>query len=237
MRYPRESLVHNLYVRRLIQVGLLFLCLNSSALAQGGFLGFGGDEKPPSLTLAPAEIAVDVPTPVQGNDLALLLAQAGSGNSLSALKEEAARKFSAHLQREWHDRLQEFFVDEGVPLVQRDGFLTLHSFLDISVSKQLTDLKSSGSFEVERGTLELSGDFHYQLKNPAGAVLQDQRLDIADLRVREKYQVKTSLAGGGIEDSTDVAIERALAEMVQRLLDRIEDQLEADQLRELAALE
>ncbi len=222
-------------LRRLHIASFLFFFANSAVYAQGGFLGSGGDTTNPSLTLAPVEIVLNVPTPVNGNNLDLLLAR-GSGNSLSALKEQATRKFTAQLRSEWYDRLREFFVDEEVPLVQRDGFLTLHSFLDISVSTQLTDLKSSGNFEVERGTLKLSGDFHYQLKNPAGATLQGQSFDIADLRVQEKYLVKTPNGGGEVEDTTDAAIERALAKVVRRLLDRIEDQLEADQLREMAAL-
>ncbi|WP_323846203.1 hypothetical protein [Microbulbifer magnicolonia] len=228
--------MNHLPLNRLLRIGLLYLCVHSDAFAQGGFLGIGGSEQTPSLTLAPAKIAVDVPTPVQGNNLALLLAQAGSGNSLSALKEEAAQKFSAQLRRELHSALEKFFADEEVPLAQQGGQLLLHSAVDISISKQLRDLKNAEKYELERGTLELSGDFHYRLESAAGANLRERRIDIADLRVREKYQVKTPHGGGEAEDSTDQAIEAALVEMVRRLVDRIEDQLEAEQLRELAAL-
>ncbi|AMX03879.1 hypothetical protein A3224_15940 [Microbulbifer thermotolerans] len=231
----RESLVNTLPLRRLLQAGLLFLGLNSGAQAQG-FFGFGGDEQTPSLTLAPAQVAVDIPTPVQGNNLAVLLAQAGSDNSLSALKEAAARKFSDLLERKWRDRLQAFFADEEVPLVQRDGFLTMQSYLNVIVSKQLTDLKPSGDREVEWGLLELSGDFHYQLKNTSGELLHEELLKIADLRVQEKYRIETRRDGSKIEDTTDAAIERALEELVDRLQDRIEDNIEADQLREWASL-
>lgn len=223
-------------MNRLMQIGLMLLCVNSAALAQDGFFGIGGDKHTPSVTLAPAEIAVDVPTPVQGNNLALLLAQAGSGNGLSALKEEAAQKFSMRLQRELHTRLEEFFADEEVPLVRQDGMLTLYSYVDASVSKQLSDLKNSGKYELERGTVTLSGDFHYQLQNAAGSTVREQRVDIAELRVKEKYRVKTPLGGGEVEDTTDAAIEEALVEMVERILDRIEDELEPEQLRALAAL-
>lgn len=223
-------------LNRLMQVGLLTLCVNSAALAQGGFLGIGGDKQIPSVTLAPAEVAVDVPTPVQGNNLALLLAQAGSGNGLSALKEEAGRQFSIRLQRELHGQLEELLADEGVPLVQQNGQLTLYSFFDVSVSKQLSDLKNSGKYELERGTLTLSGDFHYRLQNAAGTTAHEQRIDIAELRVKEKYRVKTPLGGGEVDDTTDAAIEEALVEMVERVLDRIEDELEPEQLRALAAL-
>lgn len=214
--------------------GLLFLIFSCSVSAEGGFLGFGGDEaETPSLTLVPAEIALDVPTPVQGEDLALLLAQAGSDNGLSAMKEKAARKFTARLQRELYVQLQAFFTDEEVPIVQQDGYLTLHNFLDISVGKKLNALKNTGGRQLERGTVELGGDYHYRLENPAGKPLREGRIDIAELRVREKYRVSRS--DGEVEDNTDAAIDEALAEMVERLLDRIEDDLEADELRALAA--
>lgn len=226
--------MNKLSIRSRLSSGLLFLIFSCGVHAQGGFLGFGGDERePPSLALVPAEIALDVPTPVQGDDLALLLAQAGSGNGLSALKEKAARKFSARLQRELYRQLQEFFTDEGVPLVQQDGYLTLRNFLDISVGKKLNDLKNTGGRQLERGTVELSGDYHYRLENPAGKPVREGRIDIAELGVAEKYRVSRS--GGEVEDNTDAAIDEALAEMVERLLDRIEDDLEADELRALAA--
>lgn len=225
----------HLHAYRPLVTGLLFLFVHAAAQADDGFFGFGGgDEHTPSLTLRPADIALDVPTPAQGEDLTLLLAQAGSGNGLSAIKEKAARKFTAELQRVLYTHLQAFFDDEEVPLVQQNGFLTLHNFLDISVSKQLNNLQTSGDTEVEQGYVELSGDFHYRLDNTAGTALREQRIDIADLRVREKYQVKRS-ATGTATDTTDAAISRALEKMVKRLVDRVEDQLDADTLRELAA--
>ncbi|SHF29411.1 hypothetical protein SAMN04487965_1858 [Microbulbifer donghaiensis] len=227
--------MHYLSFFRPAQIGLLLLCINSAAIAQSGFFGAGDDEYIPSLTLVPAEIAVDVPTPVQGNNLALLLAQADGGNSLSALKEQAAQKFSTRLQREYHSQLEEFFADEEVPLVQQNGMLSLRTSISLSVSKQLNDLKDSGKYELERGTLELSGDFHYRLQNAAGSTLSEQRIDIGSLRITEKYRVKTPHDGGEVEDTTNAAIEEALVEMVKRLLDRAEDQLEADQLQALAA--
>ena len=206
-----------------------------SATCSAG-LTFGDDAQTPSLTLAPAEVALDVPMPAQGNDLARLLAQSGSGNSLSKLKEESERKFSLQLQSEVYNQLRKYFADEEVPLVHSDGYLTLRSFFDISASKQLNELKNSGDVEIERGTLELSGDFHYQLLDSRGRALRERRIDIADLRVHEKYRIKTPHDGSNGEDTTEVAMAEALSEMVERLLDRIEDDLEADELRELATL-
>lgn len=219
---------------RSLAASLLFLFAHCTAAAEGGFLGFGGNEHTPSLTLKPAEIALDAPTSIQGNDLALLLAQAGKGNSLTAMKEKASRKFSAELQRILYTQLQEFFDDEEVPLVQEGGFLTLRNYLDISIGKQLNNLKQDGNTEVEQGTIELSGDFHYRLDNPAGTPLREQHIDIGDLRVREKYRVKRG-RDGNVDDTTDAAINRALTNLVKRLIDRVEDNLEADALRELAA--
>lgn len=226
--------MNKLSIRSRLASGLLLLVVSCGVSAQGGFLGIGGDTATPSLALVPAEIALNMPTPVQGDDLAKLLAQAGSGNSLSALKEKAARKFTARLQRELYVELQAFFTDEEVPVVQQEGYLTLHNFLDISVGKKLNDLKNIGDRQVERGFLELSGDYHYRLDSQAGQPLRERRIDIAELGVREEYRVSRS--GGKTEDNTDAAIEEALTEMVERLLDRIEDDLEADELRELAAL-
>lgn len=221
-------------IRSRLAAGLLFLIASCGASAEGGFLGFGDDGETPSLALVPAEIALDVPTPVQGDDLDLLLAQAGSGHGLSALKEKAAREFTAHLQRELYVQLQAFFTDEEVPVVQQEGYLTLHNFLDISAGKKLNDLKNSGGHQVERGILELAGDYHYRLENSAGEPLRERRIDIAELGVKKRYRVSRS--GGEVEDTTGEAIEMALTEMVERLLDRIEDDLEADELRELARL-
>ena len=215
---------------------LLSLGLHSAATAQEGFLGFGDGKDAPSVTLATTEITMDVPTPVQGNDLALLLAQASGSGGLSELKQQSAQKFSNYLRQELTTALEDFFADEKVPLVKQGGFLSLFNFAHVSISKQLNDLKNASNYELERGTLKLSGDFHYRLENLAGSSLREQRIDLADLRVRENYKVKTPHGEGEAEDTTDAAIEDALSEMVERIIDRIEDQLEADELRRLAAL-
>ncbi|WP_346838202.1 hypothetical protein [Microbulbifer sp. SAOS-129_SWC] len=214
-----------------LAAGLLFLFAQT---ASAGMFGLGGDEKNPSITLTPAEIALDVPMPVQGEDLSKLLAQTGSGNGLSALKEKAARKFTAELQRRLHTQLQARFTDEHVPLVQQGGNLMLRNFLDINVSKQLNNMQNSGGKQVEKGYVTLSGSFHLRLDNPTGTPLREQSVDIADLHVREKYQIER-IAGSVGKDTTDDAISRALQEMVEELLDRTEDQLDADALRDLVS--
>lgn len=208
------------------------LAFTSPTWAQGWF---GSNAAPPSLTLAPAEIAINIPTPVQGRDLELLLSRAGGGKSLTELKTRAVHKFSELLRKELDTELREYFDSEEVPVVPQGGFLTLHNSLDIAVGRQLNDMETTADYELERGTLTLSGTFHYRLENNSGEALRERRLDIAELQVQEKYQVKTPLDGGEAENSTDQATEQALSKLVGQLLERIEDDLEADELRDMAA--
>ena len=196
---------------------------------------FGGGDKPvPHITLAQAEIAADIPTPLQGNDFDALLAQAAAGSSVSAAKETAVREFSEQLRRKLDTALREFFADEEVPLITDNNSLTLHSFVDISVVKQLSGLKNKGDYEVERGNLTASGDYHFRLQAPGGRVLKEKRLDIDDLRVKGNYQIKTSLRGDDNEDNTNEELQQMLDQLVDRILNRIEDDLEADSLREMS---
>ncbi|WP_308364731.1 MULTISPECIES: hypothetical protein [unclassified Microbulbifer] len=208
------------------------LAFTSPTWAQGWF---GGDAPPPSLTLAPAEIAINIPLPVQGRDLERLLSRAGGSKSLTELKARAVRKFSEVLRKELDAKLREHFDGEEIPLVQEGGLLTLHNFLDIAVGRQLNDMETTADYELERGTLTLSGTFHYRLENNSGEALGERRLDIAELRVQEKYQVKTPLDGGEAENTADQATEQALMKLVGQLLERIVDDLEADELRDMAA--
>lgn len=212
-------------VRGLLPAGLLLLCI---------FSAHAEDKPTPSLTLAPAEIALDVPMPVNSGNLALLLAQAGQGGSLSALKDEALREYKLHLRRTLAEQLQEHFADEEIPLLDRAADFNLHNYLDITVIKHLSDLQSKGKYDLERGTVELTGDFHYRLQNTAGIAVREQRIDLSELRIREKYLVKTPRDGGESEDDTEAAIKRALAQMVEELIERIEDNLQADALRAFA---
>ncbi|WP_237067901.1 LPS assembly lipoprotein LptE [Microbulbifer guangxiensis] len=216
----------------LLGAAALFLS-GHTASAQEGL--FGKPAQAPSLTLNTEEIRLDVPTPVAGNDLALLLAQAGSGG-LSQLKAKAATRFSTHLQEALDRRLREHFEDEDIPLVNQGGFLTFHSRVDAAISKQLTDLDNSDRYETERGTLKVSGEFRYQLNALSGETLQEKRIDLSELRLEQRYRVRTAHRSGETEDSTDEAIETMLDEMAEQLIDRIEDQLEADELGELARL-
>lgn len=209
------------------------LMSSHSASAQQGF--FGDDGQAPSVTLNAGNIRLDVPTPVSGNDLALLLAQANNGG-LSQLKSQAAARFSGHLQQALDALLREHFEDEEVPLVQQGGFLTLRSQVEATISKQLTDLNNSDRYETERGTLKVSGEFRYQLVSLNGQMLREKRIDLGDLRLEQRYRVRTAHRSGETEDSTDEAIEEMLEEMAEQLLDRIEDQLEADELQKLAQL-
>ena len=222
-------------VRSLFMTGVLVAApIFSPTVSAQGFLGMGGEKAPvPQITLARAEIAVDVPTPMQGNDFDALLAQATAGNGISASKEAAIKRHSEQLRQELDNRLREFFADEEVPLVASNHSLTLHSFIDVSVVKQLSGLKNATNYELERGNLTASGDFHLRIQDPEGKVLKERRIDIAELRLQEKYQVKTPHDGSGTEDNTGEKVERIMRELVDRLMSRIDDDLEADALREL----
>lgn len=214
--------------------GLLLLSasLAPSAWAQGLF---GGNDSPvPHITLARTEITADIPTPLQGNDFDALLAQATSSKGLSATKNAAIRAFSDQLRHKLDRSLREFFIDEEVPLVTDRYALTLHSVIDISVDKQLNGLKTKNDYEIERGNLSASGDYRFHLKDPSGRILKEKRLDIADLRLKGKYQIKTPLRGGVNEDNTDEQLQKMLDQLVVRILKRIEDDLEAGSLRELS---
>lgn len=211
--------------RGLALAGLLIFSFASAVQSQ---------EQKPSLSISPPEIALDIPMPVQGGDLALLLAQASQGNSLSQLKEAAVLRYKQHLERELTQQLREFFTDEEIPLVEQRGLLSLRNTLDLTVVKHFNDLQSKGDYELERGTVELSGSFRYRLEHFSGSAVREQQVDIADLKIREKYRVLTPKDGGETENTTGQAIERALSEMVEELLERIEDDLEADELQSFA---
>lgn len=214
----------------LIVAGLMtFSC---AAAAQSGFLG---DGQTPTLHVTSADIAMDVPMPVSGANLSLLLADAGSGSSLSELKEAALQKYRRHLQGELSLQLNTFFADEEVPLVAREGQLTLQNRLDIKVIKHFSNLQRDGDYDLERGTVQLEGHFYYRLRDLSGRTLRERNLDIASLDVREAYRVRTSRSGETAEDNTEEAIKRALAAMVEEILDRIDGELDAGELEDLAA--
>lgn len=221
--------------RSLAVGGLLFLSFNGVATAQDGFFGFGGDQQTPNLFLAPAEIHLNIPLPVNGTDLNLLLAQTGSGQSLSAMRDAALSSYREHLDRELTYGLKAFFTDEEVPLVEGAAPLTLQSSSRITVIKQLGALENKGGYDIEQGTIELSGNITFEVRDHTGRSLFRRELDVSDLKTREKYMVRSSMAGSASKDTTDAAIKRALTELASGALREVDGDLEADELRELLA--
>lgn len=219
-----------------LMAGLTLFCLTLTLpLTQvQAFPGFGGDDRNPSLTIHPTEIELDVPMPVNSANLALLFASRGEG-SLSAIKDAEVRKYREHLEGELQSRLTRLFTDEEVPLVPREGMLSLRNSLDITVIKHLSKLQNKGDYELERGTVVVSGSFRYQLNDLNGRALRSRDLDLERFKLREKYQVKTLRDGSSAEDTTEEAIRAALSKMTEEVVDEIEDGLEADELRELLA--
>ncbi|WP_078082896.1 hypothetical protein [Microbulbifer mangrovi] len=220
----------NTYIKR--SAAAIALLLGSPAWGQG-FFG-NSDEPTPHITIAHTKVAAEIPTPLQGNDFDALLAQATSGEGLSDVREKAIGIFSEQLRFKLDAALREFFADEEVALITDNNSLTLHNSIDISVVKQLSGLKNRGDFEVEKGNLSASGDYHFSLNTPSGLVLKQKRLDIADLNLKGKYQIKTPLGSGSAEDNTEEQLQKMADLLVARIIDRIEDDLEADSLRELS---
>ncbi|WOX04055.1 hypothetical protein [Microbulbifer pacificus] len=210
------------------------LTLSASHAQAQGLFGGSADSPLPEITLARTVVAADIPTPLQGNDMEALLAQAASGQGLTAARDAATREFSEQLRNKLDAALRAFFTDEEVPLGASNSSLTLYNFFDISVVKQLSGLKNNGEHELERGNLSASGDYHFRLQDPSGQVVLEKRLDIADLRLKGSYQVKTYSNGQEAEDSTPAELEKLLDNLVTRVINRIEDDLEADSLRKLA---
>jgi hypothetical protein len=211
------------------------LAFSFSTHAQTSFWG-SGEDATPSLSIAAAEITIDIPMSLNTGNLEQLLAQASSGSGLSELKAAEVRKYTQHLHSEFASQLIEYFNDEQVPLLQENAALQLRNALSIKVIKNLSALKPRKEFDLEQGTVVLSGEFQYQLRNRAGSALREQRVDIGKLKIKENYRVKTPHDGSAAEDDTEQAIKRALTEMSENILKEIEDNLEADKLREMAAL-
>lgn len=219
-------------LRRLALAGLLGIGMCAQANAQF----WGGDEHTPSLVIAPSNIQLDVPMPVSSGNLQLMLAQATSGGGLAELKQQAVRNYTQHLHSEFARELYEHLEDEKVPLVESEGVLTLQNALDLKVIKHLSSMKPKGDYDIEQGEVALSGEFRYTLSNRGGTPLREQRIDISELDIQEKYLVRTYHDGRDTEDNTEEAIKDALSELAEALLEVMEDNLEADQLREMASL-
>ncbi|QIL90800.1 hypothetical protein GNX18_14240 [Microbulbifer sp. SH-1] len=229
-----RSFRHNLVSAGSRLVVCAMLTLPSAPSLALGLFGSSDEPPLPQITLARTQVAAEIPTPLQGNDMQALLAQAASGEGLAAARDAATRAFSEQLRSKLEHALRHFFAEEQVELAASDHSLTLHNFIDISIVKQLSGLKSGDDYELEKGNLSASGDFHFRLQKPGGEVLKERRLDIADLRIKASYQIKTYSNGQAAEDSTPAELEKLTDNLVARILDRIEDDLEADSLRNIA---
>ncbi|QIL90799.1 hypothetical protein GNX18_14235 [Microbulbifer sp. SH-1] len=221
-------------LRKLALAGLLSIGFTAQSHAQGGF--WGGDDVTPSLVVAATQIEIDVPMPVSAGNLELMLAQAGNGGALSDLKQQAIRTYTQHLHSELATELHEYLDDEKVPLVQADGALTLQNNLNLKVIKHLAGIKPKADYDLEQGNVTLNGEFRYVLSNRSGTALREQRINIDELRISEKYLARVYHDGRTGDDNTEEAIKKALSELVEQLVESMEENLEADRLRELAAL-
>ena len=227
--------MNRLFRHTLAALGLLFSAALMSATASAQGLFGGSDEPIPHLTLARTEVAADVPTPLLGNDFESMLAQASNNGALTAAKETANAEFANYLRTRLDSALRELLADEDIPLYSDNNSLILYNFIDISVVKQLSGLKNSGEYEIEKGNLSASGDYHLRLQAPGERMLLEKRLDLADLRLKGKYQIKTNLHGGAGEDNTGEELQEMADQLVKRVIDRIEDDLDADALRALGS--
>ena len=223
-------------LRRLVFTGLLGIGMGIGTSAQALAQLWGSDEHTPSLVIVPASIQIDVPMPVSSGNLQLMLAQATSGGGLAELKQQAVRNYTQHLHSELARELYEYLDDEEVPVVESQGVLSLENALDLKVIKHLSAMKPKGEYDIEQGKVALSGEFRYTLKNRGGTALREQRVNVDDLDIQEKYLVRTYHDGRPGEDDTEEAIKKALSELVEELVEAMEDNLEADQLRDMAAL-
>ncbi|WP_043319919.1 hypothetical protein [Microbulbifer sp. HZ11] len=221
-------------LRRLFAAGMVSLALSTSTSAQDSF--WGGDDHTPSLAIAATEIQLDVPMPVSSGDMQLMLALAGNGGGLADLKKEAIRNYTQHIHSELARVLYGYLEDEEVPLVAENGLLQLQNKLNLKVIKHLSAMKPKGDHDLEQGNVTLKGEFRYILSNRSGTALREQRVSIDDMKITEKYRVRTYHDNRAGEDTTEAAIKEALTEMVEELVEAMEDNLEADELRDMAAL-
>ncbi|SDK40357.1 hypothetical protein [Microbulbifer yueqingensis] len=198
--------------------------------AQGGWFG-GDDEYRPSLLLQPSEITFAGPTPMDGQNLQLLLSLP---NGLGELQRQASAQFEAHLQNEIQAHLTELFNDEEIPLVENSGELVLDSAVEISIRQQIREVKKFDRYDSERGSLKVYGKFRYTLRDRQGAMLDQQQVDLEKLGVERRYLTRTPRDGGMVEDSTGPAVEKVLSDLVDEIIDVVEDRLEAGKLQQLA---
>ncbi len=207
----------------------LLACLAVPAQAQ--WFGGGEDTPNPSLLLRPSEISLDGPTPMDGQSLQLLLSLP---NGLGKLKQDAVERFSAHLQTELQGRISELLADEDIPVVGQNGDLVLDSSVDVAIRQKIRDVMRSSRHDTEKGSLRVYGKFRYTLKNRQGRLLDEQLIDLGQLEVERRYVTRTPKDGGAVEDSTGPAVERALTDLADEIVEQLEDRFESDRLQQLA---
>lgn len=173
---------------------------------------------------------------ISDTNLQLMLAQASNGNGLAEQKQQAIRTYTQHLHSELGKVLFEHLEDENVPLVQESGVLSLQNNLNLKVIKHLSAIKPKKKYDVEQGKVALTGEFSFLLQNRDGSALREQRITVDDLKITSKYRVRTYHDGSTGEDNTEEAIKKALSKLVDELAETMEDNLQADQLREMATL-
>ncbi|WP_299595377.1 hypothetical protein [uncultured Microbulbifer sp.] len=213
----------------------VFAPLQASAKVSDSWLGAGSEDPLIRLAVTPVNIRIEAPTPLTGNNLELLLALSATNGGLGELRKQASREFSQHLDQQVQNRFGEFFDDERVHLVDSRAPLTLRTDFDVVIRQTIVDIFSGKDYDLEKGTMTAYGKFHYRLQGGAdGPVLREATVDIADLDLRARYATRAPKDGGLVEDTTREATERLLAEIAEEVLDRIEDDLEADELLKLA---
>lgn len=238
MPQHRLSLTNFPAVPLLSLVFAVMACLSSSALARGSsnWVGYDGEDPVIWLAVAPAEIKIEAPTPLTGNNLQLLLALSGGASGLGEMREKANRAFSMYLDQEVRERFGEFFEDEEVHLVDAGAPLTLHVNFDVRIRQKILDIVNGKDFDLEKGIMTAYGVFQYRVQGNAngGLVLREGSVDLADLKLKARYRTRAPKDGGTVEDTTREATEHLLAEISEEVIDEVEDALDADALLTLA---
>ena len=213
-------------------------CLSSPAFAKASnnWVGYNGEDPVIWLAIAPAEIKIEAPTPLSGNNLQLLLALSGGASGLGEMREKANREFSIYLDQQLREQFGEFFEDEEVHLVDAGAPLTLYVNFDVRVRQKILDIVNGKDFDLEKGIMTAYGVFQYRVQGngKGGLVLREGTVDLADLELKARYRTRAPKDGGTVEDTTREATERLLAEMSEEIIDEIEDALDADALLTLA---
>lgn len=209
----------------------------SLAIAKASsWLGYNGDDPVIWLAVAPTDIRIEAPTPLAGNNLQLLLALSGSNGGLGEMREKANREFGEYLDQQVQQQFGEFFDDERVHLVDAGAPLTLHIKFDVKIRQKILDIFNGDDYDLEKGTMVAYGHFQYRVQGAArGALaLREGVIDLSKLKLKARYRTRAPKDGGVVEDTTREATESLLADLAEEVLDKVEDDLEADALLALA---